>query len=132
MVIKNTKSNCQYNPKIIPYYLTGKSSRTIKKYIEQDDFNSKEHKVKRPNKTDVLRPIINKWLTEDKFRHHKQKHTAKRIYDRLKEEYPDLLKVSERTVRRIGETVVLKIMATKMEILTKDLSTKITQHPRLF
>ena len=81
--------------------LTGRNYRTIKKYIEQDDFNSKEHKVKRPNKSDVLRPIINKWLTEDKFRHHKQKHTAKRIYDRLKEEYPDLLKVSERTVRRI-------------------------------
>lgn len=101
MVIKNTKSNCQYNPKIIPYYLTGRNYRTIKKYIEQDDFNSKEHKVKRPNKSDVLRPIINKWLTEDKFRYHKQKHTAKRIYDRLKEEYPDLLKVSERTVRRI-------------------------------
>lgn len=112
--------------------LTGRNCRTIKKYIEQDDFNSKEHKVKRPNKSDVLRPIINKWLTEDKFRHHKQKHTAKRIYDRLKEEYPDLLKVSERTVRRIGETVVLKIMANKIEILTKDLSTKITQHPRLF
>ena len=65
--------------------MTEKNYRTIKKYIEQEDFNPKEHKVKRPNKSDALRPIINKWLTEDKFRHHKQRHTAKRIYDRLKE-----------------------------------------------
>ena len=32
----------------------------------------------------------------------------------------------------VGETVVLKIMANKIEILSKDLSTKITEHPRLF
>ncbi len=32
----------------------------------------------------------------------------------------------------VGETVVLKIMANKIEILTKDLSVKITEHPRLF
>lgn len=81
--------------------MSGKNYRTVKKYIEKDDFNENTHKAKRPNKSDILRPIINKWLTEDKLRHRKQRHTAKRIYDRLKEEYPDLLQVSDRTVRRI-------------------------------
>ena len=51
--------------------MTGRNYRTIKKYIEKDDFNESQHKVKRPNKSDVLRPIINKWLTEDKSRHRK-------------------------------------------------------------
>ena len=73
--------------------VTGRNYRTIKKYVEMKDFNEKNHKAKRPNKSDVLRPIISKWLTEDKSRHHKQRHTAKRIYDRLKKEYPDILKV---------------------------------------
>lgn len=81
--------------------MTGKNYRTIKKYVEMEDFNEGDHKAKRPNKSDALRPIISKWLTEDKSRHHKQRHTAKRIYDRLKEEHPDILKVSDRTVRNI-------------------------------
>ena len=80
---------------------TGFNFRTIKKYIEKDDFNEKTHKVARTNKSDVLRPIINKWLEEDKSAHVKQRHTAKRIYERLLEEYPDLLQVSDRTVRTL-------------------------------
>ncbi len=81
--------------------VTGRNYRTIKRYVEMNDFNGKNHKARRPNKSDILRPIINRWLTEDKSRHHKQRHTAKRIYDRLKEEHSDILKVSERTVRNI-------------------------------
>jgi transposase len=81
--------------------MTGKNYRTVKKYVEMKDFNQKQHRAKRPNKSDVLRPIINQWLAEDQSRHKKQRHTAKRIFERLKEEYPDILKVSERTVRNI-------------------------------
>jgi transposase len=40
-------------------------------------------------------PIIKQWLEEDRQRLSKQRHTAKRIYDRLKDEYG-----GERTVRR--------------------------------
>lgn len=79
--------------------MTEHNYRTIKKYIEMDDFSPNHHKAKRPNKSDVLRPIISQWLTEDKSRHHKQRHTAKRIYERLKEEHPDLLQVGARRVR---------------------------------
>lgn len=34
-------------------------------------------------------PIIKEWLLEDKNRHYKQRHTAKRVYDRLNELYKD-------------------------------------------
>ena len=81
--------------------MTGKNYRTVKKYIEMNDFNEKQHKAKRPNQSDVLRPIIKEWLTEDKSRHHKQRHTAKRIYDRLMQEHSDIMEVSDRTVRTL-------------------------------
>lgn len=80
---------------------THKNYRTVKKYIEQEDFNEYHHKAKKQNNSDILRPIIKQWLTEDQSRHRKQRHTAKRVYDRLKNEHPDILKVSDRTVRTI-------------------------------
>ena len=43
-------------------------------------------------------PIIKQWLEEDRTRPVKQRHTAKRIYDRLRDEYG--FSGSERTVRR--------------------------------
>lgn len=89
--------------------MTGKNYRTVKKYIEKENFNEKEHKVIRKGKSDLVRPIINKWLTEDKSRHHKQRHTAKRIFDRLRDEYPELLKVRERTIRKVVHEERIKI-----------------------
>ena len=100
--------------------MTGKNYRTIKKYIELDDFNQRHHRGKRPNKSDVLRPIINRWLTEDKSRHHKQRHTAKRIYDRLKEEHADILRVSERTVRNIVKEERAKVFGSGSAYLLLD------------
>jgi len=43
-------------------------------------------------------PLIKQWLEEDRQRPSKQRHTAKRIYDRLKNEYG--FPGGERTVRR--------------------------------
>jgi len=43
-------------------------------------------------------PIVTQWLEEDRRRPVKQRHTAKRIYDRLKDEYG--FPGGERTVRR--------------------------------
>lgn len=93
--------------------MTKRNYRTIKKYIEMEDFSENIHKPKRPRKSDVLRPIISEWLSEDKSRHHKQRHTAKRVYDRLKEEYPHLLNVSDRTVRTIVKEEKEKIFGAK-------------------
>lgn len=92
--------------------MTGKNYRTIKKYVEIEDFNRKQHKAKRPNKSDELRTVISKWLTEDRSRHHKQRHTANRIYDRLKEEHSDILKVSERTIRSIVKEEKAKVFGS--------------------
>lgn len=95
--------------------MTKRNYRTVKKYIEIDDFNEKKYKTERPSKADALRPIIRKWLLEDKTRHHKQRHTAKRVYDRLKEEYPEILDVTDRTVRSIVKEEKEKVFGSKNE-----------------
>ena len=95
--------------------MTKRNYRTVKKYIEMENFNEKTHKAKRPNRSDVLRPIIKEWLLEDKSRHHKQRHTAKRVYDRLREEYPEVLDVTDRTVRSIVKEEKEKIFGSKNE-----------------
>src|SRR5690554_4395049 len=100
--------------------MTGKNYRTVKKYVEMDDFNQNQHKTKRPNKSDRLRPIIRKWLIEDKSRHHKQRHTAKRAYDRLKEEHSDILEVSDRTVRNIFKEEKIKVFGSDDAYLLLD------------
>lgn len=102
--------------------MTEKNYRTIKKYVEMDDFNEQHHKSKRPNKSDILRPIIKKWLTEDQSRHRKQRHTAKRIFDRLKEEYPEILEVSDRTVRNL-------VKEEKEKIYGSDQAHLLLNHP---
>lgn len=79
---------------------TGHNFRTVKKYIEQTDFNKPIRKKQgRPSKLDGVKPIIDTWLTEDMKRKPKQRHTSKRIYDRLKDEHNDIFNASERTVR---------------------------------
>jgi transposase len=79
---------------------TGHDFRTVKKYAEQTDFNLKTKPKKgRPSKLDPVKPIINKWLTEDMNRPVKQRHTAKRVYDRLRDEFGDIFNACERTVR---------------------------------
>ncbi len=81
--------------------ITERDYRTVKKYLEMEDFNERTHKVKRSNRSDVLRPIIRKWLSEDQKRHRKQRHTGSRIYERLLEEHSNILAVAERTVRQL-------------------------------
>ena len=95
--------------------MTKRNYRTVKKYIEMEDFNERTYKTKRPSKADALRPIIRKWLIEDKTRHHKQRHTAKRVYGRLKEEYPEILDVTDRTVRSIVKEEKEKVFGSKNE-----------------
>lgn len=83
--------------------ITGHNYRTVVKYLEKDDFNKnadtkEQDRRGRPRKIDFVIPIIDKWLKEDKTAPVKQRHTAKRIYNRLKEEHPDLLDVKYRTI----------------------------------
>jgi len=81
------------------------SRKTVRKAIRDPGIPS--YTRKKPTAKPVMGPylpIIKQWLEEDRSRPVKQRHTAKRIYDRLKEEYGFM--GSERGVRR--EVSILK------------------------
>ena len=63
--------------------------KTVRKYIDMDDFNEPvpfmEQRVICP-KLDPFKPIIDKWLAEDKKAPRKQRHTAKKVFKRLQKE----------------------------------------------
>lgn len=69
---------------------TGLNWKTVKKYVDMEDFNSpppvpassKVHE----SKLDPFKPLIDEWLQADKLAPRKQRHTAKRVYKRLKDE----------------------------------------------
>lgn len=65
---------------------TGCNWKTVRKYVDKEDFNEpppgKEEK-KHPSKLDPFKPLIDQWLLEDKTAPRKQRHTAKRVLHRL-------------------------------------------------
>jgi transposase len=79
---------------------TGYHYETIKKYLDMEDFNEPHDPPKElPSLLDPLKPIIDQWLTDDLKAPRKQRHTAKRVYERLQNTYPELLEVKIRTVQ---------------------------------
>ena len=64
--------------------------RTVRKYVDMGDFNcpppapasTEVHK----SKLDPFKFLIDEWLQADKLAPRKQRHTAKRVYKRLKDE----------------------------------------------
>ena len=92
------------------YYIEGKSIRqiqretghhreTIRKALEDGAVPEYQLKQSRPSPVlDSVKPIIDRWLLEDEQRPRKQRHTARRIYERLTTEYG--FTGSESTVRR--------------------------------
>ena len=63
--------------------------KTVRKYLKQDDFSPyPPEKLRRPSRLDPHRPLIDQWLKEDQTRWRKQRHTAKRIHERLTRESP--------------------------------------------
>jgi transposase len=80
---------------------TGYDRKTVKKYLDKDDWNKDQSKVREKTtfpKLDPYKPDIDAWLSEDKRTRRKQRHTAKRIYERLLEKYKDDFGCSYRTV----------------------------------
>lgn len=79
------------------------SRRTVAKYLQRDESTAApRYRLRRPRprpKTEVARGIIERILAEDRERPRKQRHTAHRIYCRLKEEYG--IHLSESMVRRL-------------------------------
>jgi len=63
--------------------------KTVRKYLKQADFSPKPpQKLVRSSTLDLYKPLIDRWIEEDRERWYKQRHTAKRIYQRLIDESP--------------------------------------------
>jgi transposase len=94
----------------------GHDRKTIRKYIHQDDFNESP-KISKPDgficppKLEPFQELIDEWLLEDKASKKKQRHTAKRVYDRLRTE-DDTKALFDCSYR----TVALYVAAKKKEI----------------
>jgi len=80
---------------------TTHSRNTINKYINLEDFNDKPYTRKKERKSDLIRPFVRQILLDDKHKRKKQRHIAKRIYERALEEFPELCQIRERTMRTI-------------------------------
>jgi transposase len=71
----------------------GVDRKTVRKYLEQDDFSEPKmlpgEIVSEPRicpKLDPFKAAIDEWLESDKLAKAKQRHTAKRVFDRLSTE----------------------------------------------
>ena len=79
--------------------MTGVSRDTVYKYLKLKDFSpTPPKKISRISKLDPYKPIILQWIEEDLRTWRKQRHTARRIWVRLKEEFG--ADVCETTVSR--------------------------------
>ena len=64
--------------------------KTVRKFIEREDWNrGPEGAAQRSSVLDPYKSVIDGWLEEDRKRRRKQRHTAKRVYQRLREEYSE-------------------------------------------
>jgi len=64
----------------------GKDRKTIRKYLQQEDWSVVLQKpMKKGSKLDPYKATIDSWLKADLKMRKKQRHTAKRVIDRLVE-----------------------------------------------
>jgi transposase len=80
---------------------TGRDRKTVRLYLEKEDWNeTQSSSLTRVEfaKLDPFKMDIDNWLTEDKKAKRKQRHTAKRVYQRLVEKYQENFTCSYRTV----------------------------------
>ena len=81
----------------------GVSRQTVRKYAQLEDCSPEP--PARPaavSKLDPYKPLIDKWLEADRFMPRKQRHTARRVYDRLVEEqgFDGSYQIVQRYVKR--------------------------------
>ncbi len=80
---------------------TGHDFETVKKYTEKADFNLElKKKQQRKGKLDPFKALIDQWLEQDQKAKPKQRHTAQRVFNRLKELYGEEFNVSDRSIRK--------------------------------
>lgn len=95
---------------------SGHDRKTIRAYVQKDDWNREIPELVKENEFPKLEPfktLIDEWLYEDKKARHKQRHTAKKIFKRLK-------KVREEDFNCSYRTVAGYVAAKKKEIFGKD------------
>ena len=97
---------------------TGHCFETVKKKCELEDLNEilKQTRVRTdPKKIDTVSEIIDGWLKEDMQMPRKQRHTAKRIFDRLKVEYGELYAGRLRTIEKYVKAKKAELYLKKEE-----------------
>ena len=77
------------------------SEPTVRKYLAKEDLSAVPS-VRKPRASviDPYLPVIEQWLAEDRANWRKQRHTATRIWERLRDEHG--AEVSLSTVTRAG------------------------------
>lgn len=68
---------------------TGHDRKTVRGIVMQDDWNlPATETADKPicPKLDPFKPVIDEWLTEDRLSKPKQRHTSRRVYNRLRKE----------------------------------------------
>lgn len=68
---------------------TGVSEPTVRKYLRKEDLSPRPPEVGRAPESPTLAPYaasVDAWLEEDRRVWRKQRHTAKRVYERLRDE----------------------------------------------
>lgn len=63
--------------------VTGLSRNTVSKYVNRVDYSPKPCKRASRSKVDAFSQVVVSWLLQDEEMPVKQRHTAKRVYDRL-------------------------------------------------
>ena len=69
--------------------MTGFNWKTVSKYVDKDNFNDPDPMPAQTRlcpKLDPYKPVIDRWLEEDKNAPRKQRHTSRRVYKRLRKE----------------------------------------------
>ena len=66
----------------------GFDRKTVSEYLDREDFSpNQDHAESTGSKLDRWKSKIDEWLEEDRTMRYKQRHTAKRVHDRLRTEY---------------------------------------------
>lgn len=68
--------------------ITGYNRKTVTKYIDMEDIEASPDTANNGHhsKLDPYKPIIDSWLTADKNVPRKERHTARKVHNRLTEE----------------------------------------------
>ena len=100
---------------------TGHDRQTVKKFIEQENFSIPTPiKRTRTSKTTVYRDLVRQWLIDDQKAPRKQWHTARRVFNRLREierRKGQEIDVSERAIRDLVAMLKVELGQNSMASL---------------